>query len=120
MRERVPSAARRVRAFLVSLVVLLATALPARADDFAALVTALGGDSFSEKEQAVIALGKLGDARAVPVLTALRDGHLDKTPDGRVIVAEAANAAAGQRVRVNNRLRSAIEAALGALTLFSR
>ena len=98
---------------------ILAAAPPALADDFAALVTALGGDSFAEKEQVVVALGKLGDARAIPVLTALRDGHLYKAPDGRLIAVEGAEAAAGERIRVNNRLRGAIEGALGALTLFS-
>ena len=53
---------------------LLAASVPAAADDFATLVSALGADSFAEKEQAVMALGKLGEGRAVPVLTALRDG----------------------------------------------
>jgi urea transport system permease protein len=116
----------------VLLVKLLATSLPAWADDFSSLVSALGGDSFAEKEQAVLALGKLGDTRAARVLTALRDGHLEKAADGRVIITEGATAIdaisgaeiaegveARQRIRVNNRLRGAIEGALGALTLFS-
>jgi urea transport system permease protein len=98
---------------------ILFAPVPASADDFAMLVTALAGGSFAEKEQAVIALGRLGDARAIPVLTALRDGQLYTAPDGRVIIVEGAKAAAGERIRVNNRLRGAIEGALGALTLFS-
>src|SRR4029077_11665246 len=88
---------------------------------------------FAVKEQAVIALGKLGDERAVVVLTALKDSRLIKAPDGRVLVfdavkltdpitgAEVSGGAAdtAERIRVNNRLRGAIDGALGALTLFS-
>jgi urea transport system permease protein len=113
--------------------ILLTTVLPARADEFATLLPALAGDSFAEKEQAVIALGKLGDERAVMVLTALKDGRLIKAPDGRVLVSDATKlvdpitgagvsglaADTAERIRVNNRLRGAIEGALGELTLFS-
>jgi urea transport system permease protein len=121
-------------AWLAALVfVLLSTALPARADEFAALLPALGGGSFAEKEQAVVALGKLGDERAVVVLMALKDGRLIKAPDGRLLVFDATKltdpitgadgsavaADAAERIRVNNRLRGVIEGALGELTLFS-
>ena len=115
------------------LLFLLAAAPPAHADDFTTLVSALGADSFSEKEQAVIALGKLGDGRAILVLTALKDGRLLKAPDGRILIARGAKtidplsgtelsdvaADALDRIRVNNRLRGALEGALGELTLFS-
>ena len=115
------------------LLISLAAALPARADEFANFVSALGGDSFAEKEQAVIALGRLGDGRAVTVLTALNDGRLLKAPDGRVLVSDATKlsdpltgadvpdvkADTLDRIRVNNRLRGTIEGALGELTLFS-
>jgi urea transport system permease protein len=113
--------------------ILLAAAFPARADEFATLVSALGADSFVEKAQAITALGKLGDGRAVAVLTALNDGRLLKVPDGRVMVSDATKlidpltgadvpelkADALDRIRVNNRLRGIIEGALGGLTLFS-
>jgi urea transport system permease protein len=113
--------------------ILLSAVLPARADEFATLIPALAGGSFAEKEQAVISLGKLGDERAVAVLTALKDGGLIKAPDGRVLVSDAAKVTdpitgagvsgvavdAAERIRVNNRLRGAIEGALGELTLFS-
>src|SRR6516164_1980999 len=141
LRERGPSAARRVRKprlatvglvrFAALVLLLLAAAVRAFADDFATLVSALGADSFAEKEQAVVALGKLGEGRAVPVLTALRDGLLLRAPDGRVLIGgttkltdaatgvEVADVAADglDRIRVNNRLRGAIEGALGGLTL---
>ena len=35
-------------------------------DQFADAVAELGGDSFAAKGKAVVALGKLGDPRAVP------------------------------------------------------
>src|SRR5712691_9080077 len=59
LRERVPSAARWVAAsirFAGMLLILFAAASPARADEFATLISALGADSFAEKEQAVMAL----------------------------------------------------------------
>jgi urea transport system permease protein len=107
--------------------------MPVAAEDFDTVVAGLGADSFAAKEQAVIALGKLGDGRAVPVLMALKDGLLLKASNGRILIAGAAtplNPITGaevsdvssdqlERIRVNNRLRSAIEGALGALTLFS-
>src|SRR5260370_38914056 len=86
-------ASRRVRVCVVRTaalrLILLATVLPVRADEFATLLPALAGDSFAEKEQAVIALGKLGDERPVPVLMALKDGRLIKAPDGRLPASDA-------------------------------
>jgi urea transport system permease protein len=137
MRERASSIARRVRGlqllFAGIVLIILAATPPAHADDFATLVSGLGADSFAEKEQAVIALGKLGDGRAILVLTALKDGRLLKAPDGRILIAGGAKAIdplsgaelsdvaadALDRIRVNNRLRGALEGALGELTLFS-
>jgi urea transport system permease protein len=121
-------------AWLAAIVfILLSAVLPVRADEFATLLSALSSNGFAEKEQAVVALGKLGDERAVLVLTALKDGRLIKAPDGRVLVSGAAKltdpisgadvsemgADAAERIRVNNRLRGVIEGALGELTLFS-
>jgi urea transport system permease protein len=117
--------------------ILLFAALPARAEDLAAIVAGLGGPGFADKEKAIVALGKLGDPRAVPILQALGEDRLRKAPDGRIVIVAAgrettklSDAATGQelpdlapdsldRIIVNNRLRGAIEGALGALTLFS-
>jgi len=119
------------------ILLLLATSVSAKADDFAALVENLAGDSFVEKENAVIALGALGDPHAIPIFEALSDGRLLKSADGHVVISvtdggttRARDAVTGEdiagvdpdsfgRIIVNNRLRSAIEGALGALTLFS-
>jgi urea transport system permease protein len=130
-----------VTAFLLRLAavaLLLAAALStAKADDFSALVGGLAGDSFADKEKAVKALGALGDPRTVPILRALTNGRLLKGPDGQVVISvmsgdttRVRDAVTGEdiggvtpdtfdRVIVNNRLRGAIEGALGALTLFS-
>jgi urea transport system permease protein len=107
------------------------------ADDFAAVVGGLAGDSFAEKERSVAALGALGDPRAIPILQALAHGRLFKGDERRVVIASTEggktrlrDAVTGAdipdssqstlgRVIVNNRLRGAIEGALGALTLFS-
>jgi urea transport system permease protein len=120
------------------LILLLAfAALPARAEDLAVVVAEIGGGSFAAKEKAIVALGKSGDPRAVPILKALGEDRLRKAPDGKVLIVDTvggrtklSEAATGQemagiaadsldRIIVNNRLRGAIEAALGALTLFS-
>jgi len=116
---------------------LLATSVSAKADDFATLVGNLASDTFAEKEKAVIGLGGLGDPRAIPIFQALSDGRLFKSADGRVVVSvtdggttRMRDAITGEdiagiepdsfgRIIVNNRLRGAIEGALGALTLFS-
>ena len=116
---------------------LLVDAVPAVADDFAALVGGLAEGSFADKEKAVTALGTQGDPRTVSLLQALTDGRLLRGADGRVVVSETASgttrlrdAITGEdiagiepdslgRIIVNNRLRGAIEGALAALTLFS-
>src|SRR5205085_2872206 len=127
---------RSLRVIMLALLLIVAAA-PARADDLAGAVAGLGGDSFAAKEKAVVALGKLGDPRALPILKALSEDRLRKAPNGRVVIIETiggamkiSDAATGQeasgvapdsldRIIVNNRLRNAIEGALGALTLFS-
>ena len=126
-------------AFLLAalLLMLTAAALPARAEDLAAVVSELGGASFAGKEKAIVALGKLGDPLAVPILQALSDDRLRRAPDGSVVLmapgggaTKLFDAASGrelsdvapdslERIIVNNRLRGLIEAALGTLTLFS-
>ncbi len=122
---------------LVLLLALMSATPPTRAADLAAAVAGLAGDSFAAKEKAIVALGNTGDPKAVPILQALSDDRVRTTAEGRVVVVSTvggttriADAATGEelkdiaaesldRVIVNNRLRGAIEAALGNLTLFS-
>ncbi len=128
--------ARLIR-FAWFVLALVALAAPASADDFAALVGGLAGDSFAEKEKAVLALGALGDPRAVPILQALADERLLRGSDARIAISVTEGGTTRVRdavtdadipdiglpgfgrIIVNNRLRGAIKGALGALTLFS-
>jgi urea transport system permease protein len=122
---------------LALMLLLFFAIVPARADEFADTVGRLASDDFSEKIDAVAALSRLGDGRAVPVLTALAEGRMLKAPGGGVVVSHEIGGATKlldpvsgaarddlaadslDRILVNNRLRGAIEAALGELTLFS-
>jgi urea transport system permease protein len=117
--------------------ILILAAPSAQAEDLASVVSELAADSFAAKEKAIVALGKLGDPLAVPILEALSDDRLRRAPDGRVVLVapgggttklldpasgrELSDVAADslERIIVNNRLRGLIEASLGALTLFS-
>jgi len=126
-----------LRRLLFAAIALLAMAASARADELHDFIDRLGAESFADKEQAVTALGELGDGRAVPALKALTDGFLYRASDGHVVVAEQIgdtyklfdpvdHAALGEakddaidKLRVNNRLRGAITGALSRLTLVS-
>ena len=119
------------------LLVLLAASAAAWAEDFATLAGGLAGDSFAEKERAIVGLGALGDPRSIPILQALAAGRLLKGDGRRLAITTAEGGTARSRdavtgadisdidvpsfsrIIVNNRLRAAIEGALGALTLFS-
>ena len=120
------------RLCLVAALLLLA-AVPARAD----LKTALdrfAADSFSETATAVDEIAASGAANAASILEALADRRLFLDPAAKSVFYKdaagrtfealtgkvtAAKVAEEQLVRVNNRLRGAIEAALGTLTLLS-
>lgn len=113
-------------------------AATAWAADLPALVTNLTAGGFGDRETAIGALAASGDARAAPILEALGAGQLyvrksDKLivigkPDGNQLAltdavtgkpAGTGMEAELDRVRVNNRLRGVIEAAVGSLTLMS-
>lgn len=123
---------------LLSVLVSLALAGTALAADLTALVGNLTSGGLSEREAAITALATSGDERAVPILEALAAGQLytrnsdklvviGKVDGNKLALTEAISAKpAGSaveadldRVRVNNRLRGTIEAAVGSLTLMS-
>jgi urea transport system permease protein len=133
-----------MRAFLclIALAALLLGSCggPAAAqDDLAARLAALGTGGFEETEAAVMALAATGDPRGAPVLRALSDGDLYvREADGAVVIGRRAggrNLAVSdplsgeslgevggrelKKIRVNNRLRRVIRAAIGNLTLLS-
>jgi urea transport system permease protein len=125
------------RRIFLALVALGAWSVAAGAAELRELVDQLGADDFAAKIEAVQALGALGDARAVVALKALGDNALYTTADHKVVIAEPAGDGfkmfdpvdrtelgeapddALDKVRVNNRLRGTIDAALGSLMLFS-
>ncbi|MEZ5830943.1 MAG: urea ABC transporter permease subunit UrtB [Dongiaceae bacterium] len=120
---------------LLSLLALLLLAAPTdvRADSFEDASALLAG-KYPEIEQGVAMLAASGDPAAPAVLQALGGGHLligpDKAlyiegEDGSLVGARDGEKVAGDRpaglkvVKVNNRIRRAIEVALGQLTLLS-
>jgi urea transport system permease protein len=129
----------RVRALALLLIfVLAAFARPqeARADAFTDALAGFAKDSYSETIAAIEKLSTLGDPRAAPVLRALGDGHLyvrksdqavvyAREEGGKTIGTEAATGKVlGEirtddfdQVRVNNRVRGAVQGALGTFNL---
>jgi urea transport system permease protein len=115
---------------LPGFLLLLLLALPAAAQDaFQSALAGLAG-GFGQQAEAVERLGALGDPRALPVLRALSEGRLLKTPDGTLLLPGAdgpvaaaagtpADAAGAEAVRVNNRVRVALRGALGRLQILS-
>ena len=116
-------------------VVIAATAWAA---DLSTLVTNLTTGGFGEREKAIGELVGSGEGRAAPILEALAAGQLyvrkadtvvviGKADGNKLALTEAVSgkpAGSGteaelDRVRVNNRLRGLIEAAVGSLTLMS-
>ncbi|MET0428707.1 MAG: urea ABC transporter permease subunit UrtB, partial [Microvirga sp.] len=115
------------------LLVALAWAPVAVAGPFEDSVPKFSADSYSDTEAAITAVAASGHPQALPVIEALRDGRL-LAGGGRVLVRDAAgalsDAVTGQAVagpapadlkpvRLNNRVRRAVEAALGSMTLLS-
>ena len=116
---------------LFAFLLLLLAALPAAAQD-AAPYARFATDSFSDTEAGIAALAASGQPGAATALAALKDGRLlYRAADRRVVVRTASggltDAATGavvseqaadfRAVRLNNRVRRALDAALGALTL---
>ena len=108
------------------------------ADDFSKLVQQLGTGGFSAKATIVEEIAGSAHPRAAAAIEALRDGRLFvRTSDGTVFVtagggevlslldpvtgsvAGTGPKSAFRKIRVNNRLRRAIRAAFGSLTLLS-
>jgi len=120
----------------LGLLALLAAPMAARADPFEDAVRALNGESYDAKLAAVDALAALRDERAIPVLNAMEAGDLFvRASDGLLVIGQKEgrdyrltgaldgqdHGTAGSReldkVKVNNRVRGAIKAAVGRLQL---
>jgi len=126
--------------FLRPLVLLLALALsivatsPSQAGSFEDAVGLFANDSFADTEEAINALAGSGNPLAYPIISALQDGRLIADPatrkvyikqvDGKVLDAATGavvttDVGSLDGVRLNNRLRRAVEAAVSSLTLLS-
>jgi urea transport system permease protein len=117
---------------VLALAVLLA-ASPGRAATFDETLQHFTADDFSETEAGIREVAASGDPLAAKVLSALQDGRLLYSAEKKQVFIKdrsdrLLDAASGQpiagavpddvdTVRINNRLRSAIDAAIGALTL---
>src|SRR5437764_14942642 len=119
----------RIIALVFALGLLGAGALSANAQSYEAALAGFTKDSFNDTDAAIGAVAASGNPLAVQVVEALQDGRLlfggDKVflrdKSGAILDAAtgkpAADAPANLKpVRLNNRLRRSVEAALGSLT----
>jgi urea transport system permease protein len=118
---------------LLAILAFVCCATLARADALDDTLAKFLEDKFPQTAAAVAELAASGSPSAAPILEALGDNRLLIDPVGHILVyrtasGEVINARTGEKltgvdasgfkkVRVNNPLRSAIAAALGALTL---
>jgi urea transport system permease protein len=123
-----------LRALACALLLIAATVVPVLAGPFEDAVGKFANDEFSDTEEAVEALASGGNPLAYTIISALQDGRLMADPDSKKVFVtqpdgkniDAVTGApvdalpdGAAAVRLNNRLRRAVEAALGALTLLS-
>jgi urea transport system permease protein len=123
---------------LVAAVCSLLLAGTVLAADLATLVANLVTGGYSDRDAAITALASSGEARAAPILQALSNGELYvRTADKAVVIGKGegkqialSDAMTGkpagtateddlERVKINNRLRGTIDAAMGSLTLMN-
>jgi urea transport system permease protein len=111
----------------------LVAALPAFGQTLDEALTKFSTDSFRDTEDGITAVTASGSPRAIAIIEALQAGELTVDPASkkifirrgdRVVDAATGDAVASPpaslaTVRLNNRLRRAIDAALGSLTLMA-
>jgi urea transport system permease protein len=122
------------RALPLALALIAASMLPAVAGPFEDAVGKFANDEFSDTEEAIAAIATSGNQRAHAIISALQDGRLLADPETKKIYlnqpdAKSIDAVTGApvasvpvgaaAVRLNNRLRRTVAAALGGLTLQS-
>ncbi|MGZ5811865.1 MAG: ABC transporter permease subunit, partial [Xanthobacteraceae bacterium] len=123
----------RDRLFALMLVFGLLLPAGAQAQTFEAALAGFATDSYSDTEAAITAIAASGNPLALQVISALQDGRLQfsadkkiyiQTPGGLLDAATGASVSGPpptdlNPVRLNNRLRRAVDAAIGSLTLLS-
>ncbi len=123
---------RRLLPLLFTVLVFLLPATATRAGALDDALAKFAGGGYSDTADAIDAVAASGDERALDVILALKDGKLYFAPDGKAYIeagsgyldAATGGAVSGapdgiKKVRVNNRIRNAIAAALGQLQMMS-
>lgn len=126
---------RKVCALLASMVMLVLASPMANAQTYEQALAGFAADAFGDTDAAITAVVASGSPLAVTVIGALQDGRLLFDPEAKKIYVREASgkvldAASGQpiaaapppglkAVRLNNRLRRSVEAAMGGLTLLA-
>lgn len=122
-----------VLAFLLMAVGLVGLSPAARAEDMQATLSLFASSNFDDVQKGIEQMAVSGHPTAIDVLQALADGRLFAAPDGSIAYKDAAGAfhaaltgealatapEGAKAVRANNRIRRAVDAALGQLTLMS-
>jgi urea transport system permease protein len=123
----------RCAAVVMGLMLLLAGSIGALAQSLEGALKKFAADSYNDTDAAIAEVAASGNPLAAPLIEALQDGRLLVAEDKRIYFRErsgklidagsgaAAEVAAAtlQPVRINNRIRRSIEAALGGLTLLA-
>src|ERR1700730_9055704 len=125
----------RVIAPVFALGLLVVAGPSARAESFDDVLAGFAADSYSDTEKAIEGIAASGNPRAATVIAALQGGRLlfhpgtkkiyVKVESGNLLDGATGETATGvavadlKPVRINNRLRRSIEAALGGLTLLA-
>jgi urea transport system permease protein len=129
---------RLLRCGVVLLIVMLWSALmgapTVKAQDFESALSGFIADSYSDTDSAIATVAKSGNPLAIPLIEALQDRRLLFSAQQKHVyfkdrAGAVFDAATGKPVsappgdlspvRINNRVRRAIDAALGSLTLLS-
>jgi urea transport system permease protein len=120
--------------FIIATGAALLLAAGAKADPYEDAVTKFAADSYADTEAAIAELTATGNPRAIDILEGVAEGRLLFSAETKLVVLKGkdgklANAATGESivkepaglkpVRLNNRIRRALDAALGSLTLLS-
>src|SRR4051812_29222317 len=124
----------RLVALVIALGLLLVSPMGANAQSFDNALAGFTSDSFNDTDAASAAVAASGNSRALAIIQALQESRLLFTPDPKkVYIREPGgaiiDAATGQivttapadlkPVRLNNRVRRTIDAAVGSMTLLA-
>ncbi len=122
----------RWAAVVLWLALSLLGSLGAQAQSYESALEKFAGNSYNDTDAAIAGIAASGNPLAATVIEALQDGRLFFGDDKRIYLRDKAGqlidaasgkaveaAAALKPVRINNRIRRSIEAALGGLTLLS-